>query len=202
MARVTRSNRGKPAEATSEPPEMPPVADTEAGDEPASERNAWVLTAPGVEFSKSRFDLMPQFIFEMGLSAGAIAVWLYLHRCAGDNRKAFPSQTTIGKALGGMTPKTVRAKLEELEAADMVSSHWGGSAKTKSYVLSVPRQFENDLTPEYRAKLTKPRGPSPLPQSGVNTSKAQPKPLDKWELLEREWDQENGYESRPELLGR
>ena len=57
----------------------------------------------------------PNDIFEIGLTANELIIYLYLARC-GNNSKAFPSYKTIGEKTGTSRPTAMRVikKLEEI----------------------------------------------------------------------------------------
>ena len=80
---------------------------------------------------------LPNEIYQLGLSHGAIAVYGYLLRI--EDRRTYqchPSYATIGKAVG-MSRNTVRKYVQELEERGLIctsapaSSHGTGASKTE-----------------------------------------------------------------------
>lgn len=73
------------------------------------------------EYLDGHYFLMPNSVFDLELSAKAIAVYAYLMRL--ENRKThlcWAKQETIGSAVGIKSPKTVRDALAELERKELI----------------------------------------------------------------------------------
>ena len=72
---------------------------------------------------KSNYFMLPNELFSMDLSAGAIALYAFLMRM--EDRKTFscyPSFDTIGKALGIRSKNTVMKYVRELEEKEFVTT--------------------------------------------------------------------------------
>ena len=100
-----------------------------------------------------RFFVVPNEIFQLGLSAGAIATYCYLmsleNRRRGDKNRytCYPSYATIGRAIG-RSERSVYKYVQELIEAGLVSTEktkvttkdgqrWNGSLR---YTLLDPRR--------------------------------------------------------------
>ena len=73
------------------------------------------------EYLDGHYFLMPNSVFDLGLSAKAIAVYAYLMRL--ENRKThlcWAKQKTIGSAVGIRSEKTVAKSLDELETKELI----------------------------------------------------------------------------------
>ena len=72
--------------------------------------------------TQNNYFTMPNEVFQLGLSAGELAVYSYLRRCE-DRRthQCWPSYKTIGKAVG-MSENTVRKYTLRLEERGLLST--------------------------------------------------------------------------------
>lgn len=105
--------------------------------------------------SGTGFAVIPASLFDAGLSPGAIAVAAYLYRLAGTDGSCWPSQGRIGKAVG-LTPKPVRAHLDELERVGIIVVREAREGGGCTYSLATSTQRENLPTP--RENLPTPPG--------------------------------------------
>ena len=100
----------------------------------------------------SNYFVMPRAIYNLGLSAGAIAAYGYLSDCENRNRRSkdrytcYPSMSTIGRAID-RSRKTVEKYVDELVEAGLILTEptkvmtadglrWNGSLK---YTLLNPQ---------------------------------------------------------------
>ena len=89
-------------------------------------RQAWITG----EVFKNIFPI-PHAVFQLGLTANELLVYLYLHYCRGlHSGKCWPSYSTIGKAVG-MDKKTVRKHVCTLVDQGLIETenttvYWGG----------------------------------------------------------------------------
>ena len=94
---------------------------------------------------------LPNEIYQLGLSHGAIAVYGYLLRI--EDRRTYqchPSYATIGKAVG-MSRNTVRKYVQELEERGLICTErtsiitWDGRKQNGSQLYTIlPIQFSID----------------------------------------------------------
>ena len=72
--------------------------------------------------TQNNYFTMPNEVFQLGLSAGELAVYSYLRRCE-DRRthQCWPSYRNIGKAVG-MSENTVRKYVAMLEARGLITT--------------------------------------------------------------------------------
>ena len=70
--------------------------------------------------TQNNYFTMPNEVFQLGLSAGELAVYSYLRRCE-DRRthQCWPSYRTIGSAVG-MNENTVRKYIRQLEEQELL----------------------------------------------------------------------------------
>ena len=71
---------------------------------------------------QSNYFTLPNEVFQLGLSAGELAVYSYLRRCE-DRRthQCWPSYRTIGSAVG-MSENTVRKYIRRLEERELIAT--------------------------------------------------------------------------------
>ena len=72
--------------------------------------------------TQNNYFTMPNEVFQLGLSAGELAVYSYLRRCE-DRRthQCWPSYRTIGSAVG-MSENTVRKYIRHLEERALITT--------------------------------------------------------------------------------
>ena len=72
--------------------------------------------------TQNNYFTMPNEVFQLGLSAGELAVYSYLRRCE-DRRthQCWPSIKTIGKAVN-MSENTVRKYIRQLEERGIITA--------------------------------------------------------------------------------
>lgn len=104
-------------------------------------------------YPHSNYLIMPRAIYNLGLSAGAIATYGYLSACENRNRRikdcytCYPSMATIGRAIG-RNRKTVEKYVGELVEAGLILTEptkvttadgmrWNGNLK---YTLLDPQR--------------------------------------------------------------
>ena len=70
--------------------------------------------------TQNNYFTIPNEVFQLGLSAGELAVYSYLRRCE-DRRthQCWPSYRTIGSAVG-MSENTVRKYIRQLEERELL----------------------------------------------------------------------------------
>ena len=72
--------------------------------------------------TQNNYFTMPNEVFQLGLSAGELAVYSYLRRCEDrGTHQCWPSYKTIGKAVG-MSENTVRKYTLRLEERGLLST--------------------------------------------------------------------------------
>lgn len=70
--------------------------------------------------TQNNYFTMPNEVFQLGLSAGELAVYSYLRRCEGRRtHQCWPSYRTIGSAVG-MSENTVRKYIRQLEEQELL----------------------------------------------------------------------------------
>lgn len=91
-------------------------------------------------------------IFDLGLSCYAIVVRLYLARCAGENRVAWPSLSNIA-AHCGISRKTAKRAIDELIANGLLAKEARvtdlGDYTSNIYILIDPESADNNTMPSW-----------------------------------------------------
>lgn len=87
-----------------------------------------------VQLAGHGYAVIPVGLFDSGLTCGAIAVAAYLSSVSGAHGTAFPSQARIGRAVG-LTRKSVRGHLDDLETAGIISSDDSGASGVRVYKM-------------------------------------------------------------------
>lgn len=87
-----------------------------------------------IDIKKSKYFILPNEIFSLGLNSYEIAIYAYLLYC--ENRQTYecyPSATTIGKHVG-LNKKTVLKYVHQLEEKELISiEHSFGLTKAGTY---------------------------------------------------------------------
>ena len=87
-----------------------------------------------IDIKKSKYFILPNEIFSLGLNSYEIAIYAYLLYC--ENRQTYecyPSATTIGKHIG-LNKKTVLKYVHSLEEKELISiEHSYGLTKAGTY---------------------------------------------------------------------
>ena len=108
--------------------------------------------------TQNNYFTMPNEVFQLGLSAGELAVYSYLRRCE-DRRthQCWPSYRTIGSAVG-MSENTVHKYVAMLEERGLITTAYTtmrarDGRPMNGHLMYTIRPFQEVVSAHYRTQM-------------------------------------------------